>query len=345
MIERVEAPTPESLVETVNTSAIPMVLADLPARVILAASEPACDLIAISRDQLVGRHIADVTHESDWPNLDEALDDLTRGVVDSYQATRRYLRPNGDSFSVVEWTRRVWSEGHMYALNLVRECGDIDLLAPTDLAIPSQRLGLLVTDHDWRIERTSPDAADLLGVPLGRLRGTGFLGLLAPTDVPEFLSAASRAGRRQAAFTVEVRTSGGSTASAIRTLVLALCSHEPARLGIVLGEAERTTDPRDGGLHHAVAATVHDERAAGVLRALERLESARGGSVLTARQWEMVARVARGESVSAIADAIFLSPSTVRNHLSVVYRKLGIHSKAELLALLLKYSGDAPRAP
>ena len=53
------------------------------------------------------------------------------------------------------------------------------------------------------------------------------------------------------------------------------------------------------------------------------------------RQWEILTRLVRGQRVQEIADALYLSPSTVRNHLTAIYRKFGVHSQAELLAALL----------
>ena len=35
-----------------------------------------------------------------------------------------------------------------------------------------------------------------------------------------------------------------------------------------------------------------------------------------------------------IARVMFISQSTVRNHLSAIFERFGVHSKAELLALL-----------
>jgi DNA-binding NarL/FixJ family response regulator len=57
-------------------------------------------------------------------------------------------------------------------------------------------------------------------------------------------------------------------------------------------------------------------------------------SDLSARQWEVISRLARGERVSTIAADMYLSQSTVRNHLSAIFRKVGVHSQRELLALL-----------
>jgi DNA-binding CsgD family transcriptional regulator len=57
-------------------------------------------------------------------------------------------------------------------------------------------------------------------------------------------------------------------------------------------------------------------------------------SGLTPRQWEVVSRLARGHQVAAIAAEMQLSRSTVRNHLSAAFRKLGVHSQRGLLELL-----------
>ncbi len=55
---------------------------------------------------------------------------------------------------------------------------------------------------------------------------------------------------------------------------------------------------------------------------------------LTPRQKEIVLMLARGERVSYIADKLVLSQGTVRGHVNQIYRKLGVHSNAELIALV-----------
>lgn len=56
---------------------------------------------------------------------------------------------------------------------------------------------------------------------------------------------------------------------------------------------------------------------------------------LSTRQWEVMSRLMRGERVPTIASELFVSQSTVRNHLSIIFKKFGVHSQEELLALLL----------
>jgi DNA-binding NarL/FixJ family response regulator len=64
---------------------------------------------------------------------------------------------------------------------------------------------------------------------------------------------------------------------------------------------------------------------------LARIPEAAG---LTPRQWEILRRIVAGQRVRAIASELYVSPSTVRNHLSAIFQRFGVHSQAELLARL-----------
>jgi DNA-binding NarL/FixJ family response regulator len=55
---------------------------------------------------------------------------------------------------------------------------------------------------------------------------------------------------------------------------------------------------------------------------------------LSLRQWEVLSRLLQGDRVSTIAKELFLSPSTVRDHLSAIFERFDVHSQAELLLLL-----------
>lgn len=52
-------------------------------------------------------------------------------------------------------------------------------------------------------------------------------------------------------------------------------------------------------------------------------------SDLTAREQEVLCLAARGHSNAAIADELFVTPQTVKFHLSNAYRKLGVHNRTE----------------
>lgn len=58
---------------------------------------------------------------------------------------------------------------------------------------------------------------------------------------------------------------------------------------------------------------------------------------ITQRELDVVVYTYRGYSAKKIAETLVVSESTVKAHLSHVYRKLGIHSKQELIALVDGY--------
>lgn len=58
-----------------------------------------------------------------------------------------------------------------------------------------------------------------------------------------------------------------------------------------------------------------------------------GEQALTEREIEILSLARRGLPNPQIAQALHISPGTVRNHLSAVYRKLGVHSRHEALQI------------
>jgi DNA-binding NarL/FixJ family response regulator len=73
-------------------------------------------------------------------------------------------------------------------------------------------------------------------------------------------------------------------------------------------------------------------------RVLPRLASRRTTPTdqLTRRELEVLGVMASGASNQAIADQLYISRDTVRNHVASVLQKLGAHSKLEAVAIALK---------
>lgn len=59
-------------------------------------------------------------------------------------------------------------------------------------------------------------------------------------------------------------------------------------------------------------------------------------SELSKRESEVFKLLARGRSAGYIADALYISPSTVKTHCFRIYRKLDIHSQQELIDMVEK---------
>ena len=64
---------------------------------------------------------------------------------------------------------------------------------------------------------------------------------------------------------------------------------------------------------------------------------------LTDREREVFWLAARGARKDEIGEALFISPATARTHLQRLYRKLGVHSQAELMALAAESESEKRR--
>jgi DNA-binding CsgD family transcriptional regulator len=61
--------------------------------------------------------------------------------------------------------------------------------------------------------------------------------------------------------------------------------------------------------------------------------------VLTAREREVVARIAEGDTTGVIAEQLFISPTTVETHVRKAMARLGAKNRAHLIAIALS-SGE-----
>ncbi len=103
----------------------------------------------------------------------------------------------------------------------------------------------------------------------------------------------------------------------------------------VAAVALRTVLPED--LAATVRSVVAGERAVApaLMSLLVGFEPAVGArpeavaSALTAKERQVLARLALGESNAAIAEALYISPATVKSHLASIYAKLAVRTRHE----------------
>ena len=109
-----------------------------------------------------------------------------------------------------------------------------------------------------------------------------------------------------------------------------------------LTQAVRAVHRGDVAVSPAAAGRIIDQMRAlvrvrtqpGDWQPVDGLLAAPGLAELTAREREVLARLLGGERVGSIAAELFVSQSTVRNHLSSIFRKVGVNSQAELIRQL-----------
>ncbi|MCP4961540.1 MAG: response regulator transcription factor [Actinomycetia bacterium] len=58
--------------------------------------------------------------------------------------------------------------------------------------------------------------------------------------------------------------------------------------------------------------------------------------MLTPREREVLKLLTEGFDGGAIAETLFVSPATVRNHIQHILNKLGVHTRVEAVAFALR---------
>jgi DNA-binding CsgD family transcriptional regulator len=193
-------------------------------------------------------------------------------------------------------------------------------------------------DDEWRIDRLSADITTLLGIAPDSLHGSSMLTLIHPGDLSDFLTGLGHAHASGGGVAVRLRLRDAAGQWRWSRAKLSPLDGRSA-FAFVLGEFAL----KDGGAHSAhdleqtlarIAHQVHSVTAARRTDAMPSVAELPALSKLTSREWEIVMLIRAEARIPEVARAMHLSASTVRNHLSAVYRKLGVHSLAELVVLL-----------
>ena len=192
-------------------------------------------------------------------------------------------------------------------------------------------------------------SSGLSGRPCGTgkaddVEGPPLQSVVHPDDAPLLLLALGRSSveRRGVATGLRVRSRDGAW-TPVRCEVSPLCEHNPPRFAVAMWSLdlwpdEESSEQRAARLEDHLWRIALEVAAAGIGDAPATTEMWWGDPALrelSRRQLEILRRLLKGERVPTIARDLYLSQSTVRNHLSAIYRRLGVHSQAELLARLL----------
>jgi DNA-binding CsgD family transcriptional regulator len=200
--------------------------------------------------------------------------------------------------------------------------------------------GVSIHDAEGRVTFANRALADLLGDHPSALVGRDPCDFVHPDDSPGFRNAVEAASREQTFLRYRVKTAAADWQFVDARAVN--CRDDPLIGGVVVrirfdavndGPACRRVAELEQHLHRIA----HEVNKAGVVHAMEGLPTdteSRHAGELSVRQREVLARLMRGERVVTIAREMYISASTVRNHLATIFRKFEVHSQAELIDLL-----------
>jgi PAS domain S-box-containing protein len=225
----------------------------------------------------------------------------------------------------------------------------IAVLLPTDRTLLDPVPGSTATDPllavgtvdaEWRIDRISTEVEPMLGYPAEQVLCSPVLAAVHPSDVPALLTTIGQAveGLAGASLRIRLRRHDG-TWRPCRAIISSMAGQQPPPFGFAVtpvpqerGAAEPPLD-----LNDQLRLIARELVVAGVTAGFTNMPTALelpSLARLSSRELEIVTRLQAGDRVPLIARSLFLSESTVRNHLSSVFRKLEVASQQELLSAL-----------
>ena len=320
--------------EAVNRSALTVAEIDLATLRVVAVSDAGAALVGLAREQLVGRLISDFVDGD--PTGGMPL--LATGRLDGFEAPRRIRRVDGTVISAYVWAHvlglaRPARYAAAFVVDSARRAVAVALVV---------RLGPEGHRHRGRRVADRPDQPG--GPERARLpaRGPGREAAVVQHQPARPAPGADRPGTRachrsQAVVRLRVRRADGRWLWC-RAHLSAM--GEAPRFAFTLRplSQERIPDAeRLSALEGRLAKIAQEVRSvafpvpsteAPVLADIPELSN------LTSREWQTLSLFADGGRVAGIADQLGLSQSTVRNHLSAIFKKVEVGSQTELLARL-----------
>jgi PAS domain S-box-containing protein len=343
----------QDLEESLRRACAPFAIVDLQTNRLAAANDAFACLLEIPTDRIQGTDLLGLLSPASRGVAESVHAAMADGMMSSCQGRAHFQLPSGAGVEVAAsmhslpdtcGTRRgLLAAGPAGAWSPDDVVGHDPSL--TSGRVPdASRLALATLDHEWRFRDISSDTTACFGWHPEEYRGTPLQSVVHPDDAPLLLLALANAGagRRGVASVLRVR-SGEGVWVPVRCDVSPLCDHNPPRFALAMrvldGEPAAASVPeRLGILEDLLWRIALEIAAAGIGDSPATSEVWWGDPALRDlphRQLDILRRLLRGERVPTIAKELFLSQSTVRNHLSAIYRRLGVHSQAELLARLI----------
>ena len=320
----------EGVMEVVTRSPVPTLILELPSERIIAASSAARDLLSPSGEDVVGRNpesfVADTSKV--------ALELLIAGRLNGFEADLQLRLSDGSTVAVQVWVRAIGDAAPpRHALVVAMADGRPAGSAPCPL--PKGISAVIgTTDANLAIERVSSDVAPLFGHKPAEIVGQPIFRIVQPADLAGLLWALAELISEGKGVALSVHINAASGDHLCQMLLSPL--DPPPSFAFVLLPVEQSRGSPGADTEVSLWQMRRGIEAIGTSRDFARLTEAElpGLSALSSREFEIVTMLLAGDRVPAVSKALFISQSTVRNHLTSVFKKLQVHSQQELIDLL-----------
>jgi DNA-binding CsgD family transcriptional regulator len=264
-------------------------------------------------------------------------------AIDGARSRFRIRRPDGSTEEVVSfgWAIRcptgpdlgLWTVCAVHSETEPAPLVDDLFLSSPRNSRPEVDGTWVILDQHWRMAQISSTSPTLLGRCRTELLGRSIIECIHPDDLITVLFAFARA-TSETGVRVRLRllhSDGSWRPSVAAPMMLEEEGASHFALALAVDDAALNASPADEpvGSNGPMWATPYELGPDWIARILPT-------GTLSPRQWEILALLVEGERVRDIAAALYLSPSTIRNHLTAIFQKVGVHSQTELLAMLLR---------
>lgn len=319
------------LCRAVHQSHLAVGLLHLPQRRFADASPRAKELLGLGSVDLRDFDVLALSADPGGTALTWNL--IADGVLDAY-AGRRRLRIRGEEV-ICNVSVRVVTRGE--------DCDASPSVGPERAAtVPAGQSCCAVVTFELQVEaEKAPDAWAGDSAPSAEYTFTSLIDIVHPDDISIILDAFESVTASGARVAVPVRCRSRDGAPPMQ-VVLSRVDGDPPCFGYAVLRDDDVGFSRFGNseIERRLQHISEEIQAIAALRSVRHVpdpDRVPGLRDLTPRQWEIVTRLLRGERVPTIARTMYLSQSTVRNHLSGVFRKVGVGSQEELIAVLQRH--------
>ena len=339
------APTydPQVIRDIVDDSPTAAFALDLPDGTVVAVNSAMAEILETDPDSVLGLQGPDLLASEFREPARVALGLLSKGWLTGYQATRQFRSLSSPKANFALWFSAIQVDTCRFALGSVVPMNDSEPdNAIVHAAIPGGVV-LGTADANWRITRISRDVEDMLGRLAVDYVGHSFLGLVHPSEVSMFVAGLEQARQSLRTVRLSLRLSGGGEGWIDSTLFLETTTEDnPPAFGFAFARAmsgmehPRSDEDRQRIEHHMlrIVNEYSAVRAIAQLQTLPDCEHLPALARLTTREFQVLMLLGEGARAKAIAERLFVSESTIRNHLSSIYSKFGVHTQSELLLML-----------
>ena len=320
---------PNGVLDVVSRNPLPALIVEVPSERVVAVSPAAQDLFSSRRRRLVGCTLESLTAETPKG----ALDLLVAGRLNGYEANHQFRLGDGSSVPLQTWVRTIGEEIPLRHVLFLFTTEGMPA-ASTAPALPKEFNALIGTiDASLRIDRVCNDGDTSLDGPMG-LVGQSIFQIVHLEDLTGLMWALAQSTSTAKGVALHVHVHRGHGQAQLCQMLL-LPMDPPPTFAFALRSVEQSETSPESEVDALLGATRgHDVFGSSHSLASISQPQIPGMSELSSRELDVLTRLLAGYRVPAIAKVLFISQSTVRNHLSAIFRKLNVESQQELIDLL-----------